>query len=327
MRIKFLIIRFSSIGDIVLTSPVVRMLKKQIPQSEIHFVTKAHFAQILAANPNIDKIHTLSRNMSDLLSELKAENFDYIIDLHNNIRSSQIKLNLNARSFTFDKLNLKKWLLTNLKINYMPDIHIVDRYITTLDRFRIRNDQEGLDYYIPPGAEFDLATLPESFRNGYIAFVIGGTYFTKRLPMNKIIEICSQVNHPVILLGGKREYDTGNLVAGAVKGDILNLCGKPGIHESASLIRQASVVLTNDTGMMHIAAAFRKKILSFWGNTVASLGMYPYMPHPASIRLEVNGLKCRPCSKLGYDKCPKGHFKCMNNIDTSLAIKWIKEHF
>lgn len=327
MRIKFLIIRFSSIGDIVLTSPVSRMLKKQVPHSEVHFVTKAHFAHILAPNPNIDKIHTLNRNMSELLSALKAEKFDYIIDLHNNIRSTQIKLSLNTRSFTFDKLNLKKWLLTNLKINCMPNIHIVDRYLGTISGFIMGNDHEGLDYHIPPESEYDLATLPEVYRNGYIAFVIGGTYFTKRLPENKIIEICRQINHPVVLLGGKREIATGKRVTEAVKGNVLNLCGKPGLHESASLIRQAAVVLTNDTGMMHIASAFRKKILSFWGNTVASLGMYPYMPHPASFRLEVNGLKCRPCSKLGYNKCPKGHFKCMNDIDTSFAVKWVREHF
>jgi ADP-heptose:LPS heptosyltransferase len=327
MKVKFLIIRFSSIGDIVLTSPVLRAIKNQVNNAEVHFVTKVRYAELLVDNPHIDRLHLLDDKMTPLLKRLKKENFDYIIDLHHNFRSGQIKRNLKTKSWSFRKHNINKWLLILLKINFMPHVHIVDRYMETLRELNIRNDSPGLEYFIPEKARYDLARLPEPFSAGYVAFSLSGTYYTKRLPNNKVVEICNQIPYPVVLLGGKNEFASGEEIAALGTGNILNLCGSLTIHESASLIEKANVVLTNDTGLMHIAAAFRKKILSFWGNTVPEFGMYPFMPAPESIRLEVTGLKCRPCSKLGYGKCPKGHFRCMNEIDTRAAVEWITKNY
>ncbi len=327
MKVKFLIIRFSSIGDIVLTSPVLRAIKNQVNNAEVHFVTKVRYAELLVDNPHIDRLHLLDDKMTPLLKSLKKENFDYIIDLHHNFRSGQIKRHLKAKAWSCKKLNINKWLLILLKINFMPRVHVVDRYMETLRELNIRNDSPGLEYFIPEKAGYDLARLPEPFKAGYVAFALGGTYYTKRLPNTKVLEICNQIPYPVVLLGGKNEFASGEEIATLGTGNILNLCGSLTIHESASLLEKANVVLTNDTGLMHIAAAFRKKILSFWGNTVHEFGMYPYMPHPESKRLEVTGLKCRPCSKLGYQKCPKGHFRCMNDIDTRAAIEWITKNY
>lgn len=314
-------------GDIVLTSPVTRMIKQQIPNSEVHFVTKAKYADLLKANPFIDKIHLLSLDMPDLINALKKEEFDYIIDLHRNLRSAHIKYRLGVPSRSFNKLNLRKWCLINMKVNCMPGLHVVDRYLATLSGFKITNDAGGLDYFIPSASGFDPASLTDPFSSGFVAFAIGGTYYTKRLPEHKIVEICNLIPFPVILLGGAGEREAGNRISRQSSSQILNLCGKITIHESASLIQQAHVVITHDTGLMHIAAAFRKKILSIWGNTVASLGMYPYMPHPDSQILQVDGLKCRPCSKLGFSQCPKGHFRCMNEIDTQVAAEWVRNHY
>jgi ADP-heptose:LPS heptosyltransferase len=327
MKVKFLIIRFSSIGDIVLTSPVLRAIKNQVNNAEVHFVTKVRYAELLVDNPHIDRLHLLDDKMTPLLKSLKKENYDYIIDLHHNFRSGQIKRHLKAKAWSCKKLNINKWLLILLKINFMPRVHVVDRYMETLRELSIHNDSPGLEYFIPEKAGYDLARLPEPFKAGYLAFALGGTYYTKRLPNNKVLEICNQIPYPVVLLGGKNEFPSGEEIAASGTGNILNLCGSLTIHESASLIEKANVVLTNDTGLMHIAAAFRKKILSFWGNTVHEFGMYPYMPDPESMRLEVTGLKCRPCSKLGYQKCPKGHFRCMNDIDTRAAIEWITKNY
>src|SRR6187431_504279 len=126
---KILILRFSSIGDIVLTTPVIRCLKKQLPGVEIHYATKNVFKGILENNPYVNKVHTLSVSTSDLIKELKAEKFDIVIDLHKNLRTTKIKWALGAKSYSFDKLNIKKWLFVNWKFKVMPDKHIVDRYI------------------------------------------------------------------------------------------------------------------------------------------------------------------------------------------------------
>jgi ADP-heptose:LPS heptosyltransferase len=311
----------------VLTSPVVRCMKNQIKNAEIHFVTKKQYVGILKSNPYIDKVHVFDDNISDVIKHLSPEKFDYIIDLHHNFRSGRIKRNLKAKAFSVNKLNWQKMLLIQFKINHLPKKHIVDRYLETAAPLNIVNDGKGLDYFIPEKDQFKIAELPAPFQKGYLAFVIAGTYTTKKLPVEKISEICQKINYPVILLGGKKEFDEGEKVLSQSKGNVLNFAGKINLNKSASLVRSARLVLTNDTGLMHIAAAFKKKILSFWGNTVSDFGMTPYQSNPASKRLEVENLKCRPCSKLGYQKCPKKHFKCMNEINVDEAVKWIEENF
>lgn len=327
MKIKFLVIRFSSIGDIVLTSPVVRGLKQQLKNAVVHFVTKKKHAGLVCSNPYIDKVHLLDDNIGELIEELEAESFDYIIDLHQNIRSNRIKRQLKSPSFSFNKLNWEKWLMVQLKIDKLPEQHIVERYMKTVSVFDVKDDAKGLDFFIPDDEVFRTNELPEPFRKGYVAFVIAGTYFTKKLPTEKVSEICQNISHPVILLGGKTEQEEGEKILSESKGNVLNYAGKITLNQSASLVRDAEVVLTNDTGLMHIAAAFKKKILSFWGNTIPGFGMVPYQSDPRSKILEGSELKCRPCSKLGYQKCPKKHFKCMHEIDTKVAIDWIKSNF
>jgi ADP-heptose:LPS heptosyltransferase len=318
---KILIIRFSSIGDIVLTTPVIRCISKQIKDSEIHFLTKKAFHPVLKANPHLHKIHLLEKGLNEIIPQLVKENFDFVIDLHNNLRSSLVKFKLKSPSRSFDKLNFEKWLLVNFKINKMPGVHIVDRYMKAAASLGIVNDGKGLDYFIPNEEEIDLQSLPETHRNGYLGFVIGGQHATKQLPVDKIISICNKINMPIILLGGKEDVSAGEKIAAfAGREKIYNACGKYSINQSASLVKQAVKIITHDTGLMHIAAALKKDIISIWGNTVPEFGMYPYMAGNNSFISEVKGLPCRPCSKIGYSRCPKKHFYCMNLIDeTAIA--------
>jgi len=311
--VKFLILRFSSIGDIVLTTPVVRCLKQQYPHAEIHYFTKKKFGFLLEDNPYIDKLWLLDDSLKELMPLLKNENFDYVIDLHTNLRTMNIKFKLGKPSFSFDKLNVQKLLLTSFKINKLPAIHIVDRYLATLKTFDIKNDQAGLDYFIPSKDYISSDSFPETHKNRFIAYAIGGQHSTKKLPVQKMIELCRRINHPVILLGGKEDFEAGEAIRIAL-GDqlIFNSCGKYNFNQSASIIKQAWFVFSHDTGLMHVAAAFKKKVYSIWGNTVPAFGMYPYQTEFEAI--ENNNLSCRPCSKIGYKECPKKHFKCMNDL-------------
>ena len=318
--VKFLIIRFSSIGDIVLTTPVIRGLKNQVEDAEIHFLTKKIFSSILAYNPYIDKIHFLEDSLGKVIDALKKEDYDYIIDLHHNLRTTIIKKRMKPLTFSFNKLNIEKWLMVNFKINRLPDKHIVDRYLETVRLFDIQNDGKGLEYFIDPADEVNLADLPKTHQHGYIGFVIGAKHNTKKLPGEKIISIIRRINLPVILLGGKEDREGAEFILKQLDGLCFNACGLYNLGQSASLVRQANLIITHDTGLMHIAAAFKKKIISIWGNTIPEFGMYPYEPHPDSKIIEVKGLKCRPCSKIGFQSCPKKHFKCMNDIDEDKVV-------
>ncbi len=319
---KILIIRFSSIGDIVLTTPVVRCIKEQKPNIEIHYLTKKAFKGILENNPHITKIHIIEKDVKEIAAELKKENFDFVIDLHNNIRSFQAKRLLSKPSSTFKKLNFKKWLLVNFKINTMPNIHVVDRYLKTAEQLGIISDSKGLDYFIPEKDEVKISSLPHTHQNGYIGFVIGAKHFTKKLPTEKIISVCKKLNHPIVLLGGKEDAMRASEIEKVVGANIYNACGIYNLNQSASLIKQATKIISHDTGLMHIAAAFKKEIISVWGNTVPAFGFTPYLPDIKSKIVGVKNLSCRPCSKIGYDKCPKGHFKCMMEIDEKEIIEF-----
>jgi ADP-heptose:LPS heptosyltransferase len=325
---KILVLRFSSIGDIVLTTPVVRQLKTQVPGAQVHFATKPAYRSLLEANPYVDRTHVLSGSLRELVRELRAERFDFIVDLHNNLRTRLIRLQLpGVLGRAFDKLNFQKWLLVNFKIDQLPPLHIVDRYRAAAAPFGIRDDGGGLDYFIPPGQEVDVAAaLPAGFRAGqYVAVAIGAQHATKRLPPEKLIELVAKLApRPVVLLGGPEDESTGHVIELAfqkpISSLIHNACGQFSLHQSASLVRQSTFVVSHDTGLMHIAAAFGKEIFSVWGNTVPQFGMYPYRtPFQA---LEVLGLPCRPCSKIGFAKCPQGHFRCMRDqlLDLRLPL-------
>lgn len=314
IRVKILIVRFSSIGDIVLTTPVVRCLKKQLKGAEIHFLTKQKFATVIEHNPYIDKLYTTGDSLSEVLPQLKQENYDYVIDLHHNLRTLKVKLALGKKSFSFNKLNREKFLMVNFKLNRLPQKHIVDRYFETVAPLGITNDQLGLDYFISEKDQVNIAeSLPPDFHNGYHVLVVGGSYYTKQIPANKLKEICGMSSKPLVLLGGKEDHIVGAQVCDVFKDKTINLCGKLSLNQSASVIQQAQTIITSDTGLMHMAAAYQKDIISVWGNTIPEFGMGPYLAGKNSQIWEVKGLSCRPCSKLGYKKCPKGHFRCMND--------------
>ena len=329
MAKKILIIRFSAIGDIVLTSPIFRCIKEQIPNAEVHFCTKPQYSELVEYNPHIDKVHYVKDSISDLIKELRKEKFDFIADLHNSLRSKLIRLSLfNVKSRKIDKINFEKWLMVKFKINRLPKKHVVERYFDVLKPLNIINNEKGLEYHIPEKDELEPDWLPKEYRGGYYVFAIGATYFTKKLPKERIIQIIDSINKPFILVGGPAEAKEGEEIEHFFartelskpnepylqdeldkKAIVFNGCGKFNLNQSAFIIKHATEVYAHDTGMMHVAAALKKKIVSYWGNTIPEFGMYPYQTRFSII--QKNNLDCRPCSKLGHNECPKGHFKCM----------------
>jgi ADP-heptose:LPS heptosyltransferase len=309
---KILVIRFSSMGDIIYTTPVVRCLKKQLPGAEVHFLTKPAFKYIYDNNPYTDKLLLLKPNLADTITDIKAEGYDLIIDLHNNLRTAIIKLRTGIRSSAYKKQTIRKWLSLKLNLKLVPPVHLVDRYLKAVNFLGVKNDGEPINYYLK--AEYDLANLlPATHLPQYIAFVIGATHFTKRMPNYKIISICREINLPVVLLGGNDVKANGDEIKLALGSKVYNACGITTLDESVYLVSEAKKVIGFDTGLTHIAEAFNKPIASVWGGTAPELlGVQPYMVNDVLV-VEIE-LPCRPCSKFGLEKCPLGHFKCMNNI-------------
>lgn len=248
------------------------------------------------------------------------EDYDFVVDLQKNVKSMRLLMKLRTRFYSFPKLNLRKWLLVNFKIDTMPSNHIVDRYMEAVEGLGVENDHQGLEYFIPQDSEVDIRKIFGLEPNKYIVMVVGAAHATKQIPVNKAREIIAKLNNPVILLGGKEDQQKAQEISEGFQTEkTINAAGKFTLHQSASVIQQAHKVITGDTGLMHIAAAFKKDIISLWGNTVPEFGMIPYLAGENSKILQVENLKCRPCSKLGHKRCPQGHFACMNRISADLV--------
>ena len=324
---KILIIRLSSIGDIILTSPVIRCLKEQLSEVEIHYLTKKQFIPILQSNPHITKIHLFKNNYQELIPKLKAEQFDHIVDLHKNMRSHYIRHKLGKPATSFSKLNLQKWLITNLHFDFLPRVHIVYRYLKAVELFQVTNDGKGLDYFLKDSEKINIGEKFPGITGKFIAIAIGANHVTKIYPSDKVSALCDLLPLPVILLGGKEDMERGEEIRKSTKHHVVNACGILPLNGSASVIEQSEQLISNDTGLMHIAAALKKPVISLWGNTIPEFGMYPYFPeelkHLSTI-IEVKGLRCRPCSKLGYKACPEKHFDCMEKIKPEEILdNWI----
>ncbi|WP_235296759.1 glycosyltransferase family 9 protein [Portibacter marinus] len=312
---KILIIRFSSIGDIILTTPVIRACKLQLG-AEVHLLTKHQHGDLLKSNPHLSKIISFKNHLKEIKGELLEANYDYVADLHHNLRSFQVKRWLGKPGNSFPKLNLLKWIYVNVGMNKLPELHIVDRYFMAVPM--VKKDGLGLEYYIKAEDQVNLNL------SSYVVLVLGATYFTKRIPKQKITNIISLLKCPIVLVGGPEEKNLGAEFENQYR-NVTNACGKYSIAQSASIIEQSSYVITSDTGMMHIAVALKKPIAILWGNTVPEFGMGPYQTSFDSF--EVKGLGCRPCSKLGKAECPKKHFRCMMDQDvqavSELATQWL----
>ena len=312
MVTKVLIIRFSSIGDIVLTTSLLRQLKEQWEGPiEIHYLVKQKFASVLAHNPRISKIHCFDKSVSECYDELLAQGFDYIFDLQGNLRSSLVKRKLKSLSFTIDKRNFAKYLWVKWGIKGHIG-HIVERYRATTQLFKIKEDFGGLEYFL---AKEDEVTLPSE---SYVAVVLGATHIGKRADASHWVHWLKQIDQNIILLGGEGEVTLAAEIESQCK--VINWTGKISLGQSAFVLSKSDWVVAGDTGLMHIASAFKKDIISLWGCTRPSLGMSPWQPGKNSVYLEPLNRSNRPCSKLG-NRCNYGwENKCIHQI-TSEQIK------
>ena len=321
---KVLFIRFSSIGDIVLTFPAVTVIKEKYPDAEIVFLSKPAYVLLLEANTHIDRKIAFSGSMRETRKQILNEKFDVIIDLHKNIRSYFVSFFAAKRIYRFSKLNFRKALFTILKLDYLPDKHVVDRYMEPLKLMGIDEPSKSNCFNIPENYQINSEDIWGFKPERYLCVALGAKFKTKQIPMTLMEQIIEKIEIPIVLLGDKADFSKGEVLVNKFHNKkLVNCAGKYNLLQSASVLKGASQLLTGDTGLMHIASFFDTQIISVWGNTSPKFGMYVYRQNKSNtdVMFEKQGLKCRPCSKIGYDSCPKGHFKCMDHDANQIASK------
>ena len=318
---KILIIRFSSLGDILLTTPFIRSLKAQFPAIKIDMIIRQEYADTIKLNPNISQIFHLTRDEKinkELIKELTNEKYDLIIDLQNNLRSKKITTALSVKTERFSKNSWKKFLLVNLKINKLknePQIPV--RYAKTIAQFEL--DNKGIDL-------FSNKTISDKIVNksNLIGFCPGARHFTKRWPKEYLVELgnlLSENGFQVLLFGGKTDKELCNEINLNIPNSI-NLANDNDLLQTISDMKQCKAIVCNDSGLMHVASATSKKIIAIFGSTIKEFGFTPYQCE--NLILENSSLSCRPCSHIGKYHCPKRHFNCMNEIKPEFVFEKIK---
>ena len=317
---KVLIIRLSSLGDILLTTPFVRSLKNQYPKIEIDYIVREEYSDLLKLNPHLNKVFKFKRDEKDnltTLAEIKKTNYDLIIDLQNNLRSKKIISNNNPKVFRFSKKNWQKFLLVNFKINRLknePQIPV--RYANTISGFQL--DKNGLDLFTNKTSDPRILKLEK-----LIGFCPGARHYTKRWLKEYFIELgnkLTKAGYTIVLFGGKMDKELCLEISKEIPGSI-DASNSDEILQTAADMKLCKAVVCNDSGLMHTAAAVGTKVVAIFGSTVKEFGFTPY--NCKNLILEIKSLKCRPCTHIGRSSCPKKHFKCMKLIKPDFVFEKI----
>ncbi len=330
---RTLIIRFSSIGDIVLSSLLLRAFLQKFPQSRIDYIVKSEYADLVRHNPNVSHVvefpsDATFKDLLRLRRIIKSSDYDVIIDIHDSIRSRILCFGT-GRTVRIRKRKIARFFLVKFKWNIyslfgeVPSV--AERYIETVSQFGVVNDGKGLELFFPDAARQKASELLSEVDGDKHRPIIGvcpsAKHNNKMWPWERFAETGSSLalqRNATIVLFGSREDRTlcedieCKIKTNAPNAQVINLAGVTSLVEAAAVMDRCAIVISNDSGLMHIADALKKKVVAIFGPTVREFGFFPY--GTTNVVVERPTLDCRPCTHLGLAKCPKGHFKCMNEI-------------
>ncbi len=317
---RLLVIRLSSIGDILLTTPILRAIKATFQSAEIDFLTKPTFTPLLQGNPNLTNILTTENFKPD-------QHYNLVVDLQHNLFSRKYH-RLGKKTVCYQKENWKKFLLVNFKVNlYRGYESVVERYAKSLAPFEVRLDEKGCEVFLNH-EEMEFGKSHRTMEKPVLAVCFGARHFTKRFPSERLASTLNRLLEKnridVWLLGGREDAPIADEILKEIreKSSVKNFAGKHTLRQTVSILASANAVLSNDTGLMHIAAALQKPMVVLFGSSVKEFGFLPYKA-PYQL-LEVERLTCRPCSHIGRETCPKSHFKCMLDIPENRIVEAVK---
>lgn len=331
---KILIIRLSSLGDIVLSSPLIRALKKELPDAEIDFMVKKPFADLVRHNPNLNHIISVDTNeLEDTKEYLRKSSYDWVIDIQQTSRSIQLRSYIpGARITGYSKQKAHRWLLISLKQDYYrrPVKQVSERYFEAVANLNIPFDKGGTEVFIPEEISANIQQrLSEEIPGDkkIICYCPGAAHATKSWTQQGFIDTIKKMHgadsdYTAVLLGSKAERKLCDTIALKVEVPLVNLAGETSLLEAAAILEKSALVVANDSGLLHLAESQGTPVIGIYGPTVMQFGFYPISENSMVIEKE---LSCRPCSKMGTATCPKGHHRCMKDISSDEVMEAMHE--
>lgn len=339
---KILIIRLSSIGDIVLASPLIRAIRAKHPAAQIDFLVKSEFAELVKFSHHLSGVIELRsadrRELKDLKKRIRDEHYDVILDIHNSLRSRYLRMFSGARVVcVVNKRVAARFFLVKSKLNFYDRIvPVAERYLESAARIGVTDDRRGLELFIPDETMFAVSSALGKYRferyDTVIGFAPAAKHYTKRWPQERFVELgklyAKDRKAKILIFGGKEDVEYCGDIAQMINtasgsGVAETFAGRFSLLETAAALDFCDVVVCNDTGVMHLGAARQRKVVAVFGSTVREFGFFPYGTE--SMVLESKGLPCRPCSHIGLEQCPKGHFNCMKNVVVDNVMNAVRQ--
>jgi len=317
-----LIVRLSSLGDVLLATPMIRSLKKKNSALHIDFLVRSEYSDLLKFNPHISSLFCFSRNDEGnrkIKLKLLETKYDCVIDLQNNLRSKLFLNHLSAEILSFNKKRFEKVMLVRLKINLLKDApQIPVRYAQTIPSFQL--DNEGLELFLPENIKARISS-----EDNFIGLCPGARHFTKRWQKENFLQLGKMLQEnkfSVALLGGRSDRELCGEIVKALPGSV-DLSTDDDILQLAKDMQHCKAIVCNDSGLMHAACAVKTPVVALYGSTVSEFGFSPF--GCKNIILENNFLTCRPCSHIGRKKCPQKHFRCMSELTPQQVLESINK--
>ena len=326
-----LAVRFSSIGDILLTTPLLRAIRHSHPGARITVLTKREYVPLLSHNPNVNLVLGLaqSRSLLSLASELRADGYTHLLDLHDNLRSRALRILVPGKWTTYPKHRLARaWLIRAKRNRYRDRRPIAERYFSAARDLGVNPDGCPPDFFLGPEAGeqvFDwLRTVGLEHESNVVALAPGAAHATKRWPLehwHALVARNLESGSAVVIVGGPGDEDLGASLVKQGSGRVLNAAGRFGLQGTGALLQRARVLVSGDTGVMHMATAVGTPVVSLFGPTVEAFGFFPYSRQASVLELP---LPCRPCTTQGSSRCPLGHHRCMIDIQPSVVYETLR---
>ncbi len=323
---KILIIRFSSIGDIIITTPILRSMREKFPNATIDYLTKADFAQLLEHNPDVDSVLSYDKSKlsaKSLKENLKSQKYDLVIDLHNSLRSRYLRFNLASDILVYSKPYFRRWLLVRFGINLLKKAEGI--YLRYYEGCRKLNLKEYREYFVHFTPEHSKSVSSYILEKKPILISLSAAHFTKKWALEKFAEVISSLqDENLIVLGGEKEKGDVQELKGLLpkESKFLDLCGKLDLLQTAALMKESKLLLCHDSGLLHLAQSQDLPCVAIFGCTTKELGFFPINGNSEVVQVD---LPCRPCTTMGLDRCPKKHFACMERIDAQTVLAKMRE--
>jgi heptosyltransferase-2 len=323
----FLLVRFSSIGDVLLTTPLIRALHARHPDVPLVFVTKEAFAPLVADHPYLDRVVALAPGepLRGLARQLRALDPTRGLDLHGSLRSAALRLLVPCRWHGYSKRKLARGVLIATKIDlYGRRVPVAERYFEAARDLDVRADGDPPEFFLASAArdwaarwlrERDLERTPLA------VLAPGAAHVTKRWPLERWVALAQRLRergYGMAAVGGPEDRAAADALAPLVA----SAAGACTLQETGALIARARVAITGDTGVMHMATGVGTPVVALFGPTVEAFGFFPY--RAKSVVLE-RPLDCRPCSPMGGPRCPMGHHRCLVDIGPGDALAAVEQ--